>query len=150
MTLIQSKILYKRIGKFTGVTNLLFSLGVHLTPQAKWIYTTLSSFRNSGTGRTYPSYEKIMERSGMSRNAVAKGLKELENFHWVTKQKNFGKSTNYNISSPVWVDGNCDLPIPTKEMASDWKKNQSLKRKNKNPEIVKKVKLLKTAGEVKK
>ena len=42
------------------------------------IYVTIRSFHNSINGRCYPSYEKIMERSGLSRGFIAGSIKRLE------------------------------------------------------------------------
>jgi len=42
------------------------------------IYVTIRSFHNSENNNCYPSYEKIMERSGLSRGTVAKCIKRLE------------------------------------------------------------------------
>jgi hypothetical protein len=42
------------------------------------IYITIRSFHNSSTGLCYPSYEKIMEKSGLSRGFVADSIKRLE------------------------------------------------------------------------
>ena len=41
-------------------------------------YVTVRSFHNSKNGKCYPSYEKIMERSGMSRGTIASSIKRLE------------------------------------------------------------------------
>jgi biotin operon repressor len=41
-------------------------------------YVTVRSFHNSKNGKCYPSYEKIMERSGLSRGTVASSIKRLE------------------------------------------------------------------------
>lgn len=42
------------------------------------IYVTIRSFHNSTTGKCYPSYEKIMDRSGLSRGFIADSIKRLE------------------------------------------------------------------------
>ncbi len=94
--------LYEKLGKFVAIPLRLMTHGQYLTPEAKWLYATLRSFTNNKTDRTFPGYEKIIQRSGLNRNSVAKALKELEHFHWIGKTKNFGKSSDYKLYNPSW------------------------------------------------
>ena len=43
------------------------------------VYISIRSFHNSTTGQCYPPYEKIMERSGLSRGFIAGSITRLEN-----------------------------------------------------------------------
>ena len=42
------------------------------------VYITIRSFHNSTTGLCYPSYEKIIEKSGLSRGFISSSIKRLE------------------------------------------------------------------------
>jgi hypothetical protein len=109
-------------GKFTRVPNQMFDRGRYLTVKAKWVFATLCSFRNSKTGATFPSYPKIIERSGINRNDdISKALDELEEFGWLKRTHRFNESNWYDLSMPV-------VMRPTKEEAKYWKQVHSRKR----------------------
>src|SRR4051812_47136649 len=98
--------------RFVKVPLEIFLGGRYLTVQAKWTYAALRSFTNNKTLLTFPGYDKLMERSGLSRNAVSKALAELEEFHWITKKKKFGKSNGYTFTFPRMKDPSNNQPIP--------------------------------------
>jgi DNA-binding transcriptional regulator GbsR (MarR family) len=128
----------KMVTGWTKLENRLFWQGRYLTANAKWIYATLRSFMNNDTGRTFPSYDAIVERSGLSRPKVAEGLRELEYFNWIAKHKRFSKSTNYTVSYPIrFLDKSKgllhpDQTSPTKEEAVAWASELREKRKAKD------------------
>ena len=109
----------ERMHKFVQVSYDLLIAGRYLTTSAKWLYVVLRSFQNQRTKKTFPGYEKIMERSGMKRNAVAKGLKELEHWGYIERNKTSGKVNNYEFCSPAALDKGYYY-YPTKEMAEKW------------------------------
>lgn len=126
----------ERTDKFVMVSFDLLERGRFLTVAAKWLYVVLRSFRNEKTGATFPTYEKIMRRGGLSRNAVAKGLAELEHFGWIERVKTEGKRTlSYKFSYPTLVNENNeefgDQTFPTQKNASEWAKIHRRKSKNK-------------------
>ncbi|HEX9929506.1 MAG TPA: helix-turn-helix domain-containing protein [Pyrinomonadaceae bacterium] len=118
--------------KFVKVSALLFNQGRYLTTQAKWVYATLRSFTNNETDLTFPSYNKIQERSNLNRVAVANALEELEKFHWIKRENRFKQTNNYIMSPPIRrnADGTEaeDQTCPTKEEAAKWKNNLRNKR----------------------
>lgn len=126
-------------GTHTRIPNVLFSRGRYLTPQAKWIYATLQSFWNYDSGQIFPSYPKIMERSGLTRPAISKALKELEHFGWIIKQRRFSKSTDYDLVDPeLSIESRTDKEwycCPTKQQAVDWRKAQAQNRKSRKKKI---------------
>lgn len=107
--------LYDEIGQFVGVPRYFMDNGKHLTLNAKWLYVTLLSFKNQKTKKTFPAYPAIMEQSGLSRQAVAAALKELEHFHWITKKRNFSRASDYHLTCPVHGSERQRLLWPTKE-----------------------------------
>ena len=107
---------------FFIIPNTFYERGSHLTPKATKALITLYSFRNSETGATFPSYKKIKERSGFSRNDdIAKSLDELENFGWLERNHRFNKSNVYRLTIPA-------VERPSKEEAAEWKKDHSRTR----------------------
>jgi hypothetical protein len=113
-------------GKFAKVPMELFYEGRYLSLKAKWVYATLVSFKNGKTGRTFPSYNAIMKRSGINRRQdIADALEELEHFNWITKTRHFSKANDYFVGGcPVTNlhDGTKFRPLrPTKSEADIWK-----------------------------
>lgn len=132
---------------FVMISHDLFERGRHLSASAKWLFVVLHMFKNHQTGKTFPSYELIMKKSGLSKNGVANGLKELEHWNWLEGDKSKRANSkhgnnNYNFFYPahVLVDTNeevGDQTYPTKEMALEWnntrKEKQKQKQKDKRP-----------------
>ncbi len=82
---------------------------------------------NNDTKKMFPSYDAIMERSGLTRPKVAAAQRELEQFYWITKRKRFSESTKYHLSYPTRLDKSQDIlapdqTAPTKEEAASWAK----------------------------
>jgi hypothetical protein len=124
----------ERTESFVKVSTDLLYRGTYLTPAAKWLYVVLRSFKNENHTRAFPGYKAIMERSGLSRNAVAKGLAELERWGWITRYKAKGSGNSYVFSYPSLINVDTktevgDQTYPTKELALDWAKHR---RKNQN------------------
>lgn len=133
----------KEIKGWTQVDNRLFWQGRYLTSDAKWVYATIRSFMNNDTGKMFPSYDAILERSGMTKPRLAAAQRELEHFYWITKRKRFSKSTIYKLSFPARVRPDkslvADQTVPTKAEAVAWamrlreeRKAKDAKRKTKH------------------
>lgn len=125
---------------FTKLENIILVQGIYLTSDAKVTYWALKSFHNAKTGLCYPSYDKILERSGLTRPRLADGIAELEQFHWLTKKKRFNGSTHYTFTTPqVWelnefreqVGLFHDQTCPSKQQQKDWDAYLRMK-KNRN------------------
>jgi hypothetical protein len=119
---------------FVRVLDELFKRGRYLTPSAKWLFVVLRSFANNQTGEIYPSYQAIMKKSGLTKNAVAKGLSELEHFQWLFRQKAKGKGNNYILYYPSFKDAKSEEETgnqvyPTKEMAQEWARSRRPKKR---------------------
>jgi hypothetical protein len=124
----------KKIDNFVMVPYRLLTQGRYLTPEAKLVYTVLKSFENNKTKRIFPSYDKIQERSGLTRVAISKALRELKEYCWLDLKKNFGKSTDYVFTFPVLeLNGLLleDQTCPTKTEAKQWKEFLRKERSNK-------------------
>jgi biotin operon repressor len=128
----------ERTDKFVKVSRELLHRGRYLTASAKWLYVALRSFKNEkkADDNPFPGYIKIMEWSGLSRNAVAKGLEELEQWGWIERDKTQGKTNHYKFTCPAQLNATTktetgDQIYPTKEMALHWSKNRINRKKNK-------------------
>lgn len=130
---------------FTMIDNRIFSQGRYLSIDAKWLYATLLSFRNTETQETFPGYAKITERSGLKKQRIADALKELEQFHWISRERRgFNKSNSYALHYPVRWDVSSDgerslsndQTCPTYAEAEDWKNKTSRKRRGASPSYI--------------
>jgi Helix-turn-helix domain len=109
-----------RRGYFTKVENYLFEEGKYLTPTAKLVYVVLCSFQNNKSGKIYPSYEKIMARSGLGKNKVAAALNELHAFGWITRRKVFIGGNHYELLYPWNKQPGLPREWPTKVEAKEY------------------------------
>ena len=72
-----------------------------LSSHAKVVYTGLLSFiRSKGTGRVNPSYEAMIERTGLSRGQVGRAIDDLSRAHLVRVFRT-GRSFAFEIRSLV-------------------------------------------------
>lgn len=119
---------------YTMITKALFERGRHLTTSAKWLYATLADFKNQKTGLICPSYEAIIERSGLCKGTIASAIQELEEFCWLKYKKNYSGNNRYTLLIPpdaVFDEEDEVLEIiyemPTNEQAEVWSKSKKEK-----------------------
>jgi hypothetical protein len=120
---------------FIKVPMYLFEQGKYLTAAAFRVYVALLSFQNQRTGKTFPAYPAIMERTGMGRNAVADALNELEQFYWIERTRKFGQSNKYKLGRPS-LDGETAV-CPTQEEQLMYQQALSAKKHEKRRDTVK-------------
>ena len=65
--------------------------------QARWLYVVLLHFRNASSGKAWPSYQTLHEWTGLTRQSISDGLKELEYWGWLKRYRRFGSSTIYYV-----------------------------------------------------
>lgn len=113
----------ERMRKFVWGTDDLFARGRYLTTSAKWLYVVIRSFQNQPT---FPDYEAIMERGGMTRATIAKGLRELEHWGYIARARTYGKANVYEFRSPVVINRGTgeDQYHPTLAQAKEYVKTQ--------------------------
>lgn len=126
---------------FTMIENRILTQGWLLTSDAKVAYLATKSFMNQKTGLCYPSYDKIMERSGLTRPRLANALAELEEFGWLRKVKRFSGSTYYSFGTPVVHDlGDSgevvglapDQTSPSPQRAKEWRERSKRQRRRRS------------------
>ena len=99
-----SEISFETIGRFAAIPHTFIKGARHLSLRARWLFVALMSYRNSQSGWAFPSYDELCELTGMSRNAISKAVRELEDerqeWVWLTRKKRFGSSTLYWLNLP--------------------------------------------------
>lgn len=104
---------------FTMLPNPIFEKGKYLTVKAKWVYTSLMSFRNTITNETFPSVPTIGEKAGYGPTATHEALTELEFFGWISRtrrktEKGGNTSNDYEFRIPTTLS-------PTQAQAKQFK-----------------------------
>lgn len=72
----------------------------NLTTSTCWLYVILLTYTNNDTGVAFPGYETLNKRTHMKYNTISKGIKQLEAFGWMSREKRFGGSTIYTLLIP--------------------------------------------------
>lgn len=135
------KVLGKISEPFTPIPNRVLR-SPNLDPYDKLIFALIASCNPS-----FPSYTKLMEWSGMSRERVWKSLRNLENINTISRFRK-GRSTvyvHYLTSSPDEPIGgkpvrfanrtsSPDEPISVRQTNSNQFARRTLKRTSKNPQ----------------
>ena len=104
---------FKQYGPYIMVPISVYERGRWLSSRAKLMWAVLKSFENRKNKQIFPSYDKLQERSGLSRGSISLALEELETFGWLKKRKRFGHSTVYKLLIPEAI-------TPTKEENKAW------------------------------
>jgi hypothetical protein len=101
--------------------------GRYLHPIAKTILLTLFSFENNRTQLCFPSWPKICERAGLSRNKVWDGLAMLERFGHIQPVRDYQRSNSYDFLVPDFIS-------PDKADADHWWRHErpSIQYRDKN------------------
>ena|SRR5215213_192230 len=113
--------------------------GRHLSEGAFRLYVALLTFRNNGTGRTFPAREKLIERSGLGERTFRNARAELIEFCWLGVKRNLDKSNDYEVTRPIrWAhkqEGILaeDQVCPTEAEAEAWRQRLREKRSLKEP-----------------
>ena len=65
-----------------------------LSPTRFMVYAALSLRADHKTGQCYPTWERIMDDTGMSRSAIHRNIQDLIGLGWVTKLSRGSNKTN--------------------------------------------------------
>jgi len=71
-------------------------------PHALTVYVVVKSHTNFSTGRSFPSLDTIVEKSGVSRAQVMRSLTTLEGLGYLTKSKT-GRNNTYSVREKVEI-----------------------------------------------
>ena len=98
-----TSVIVDRIGNFTVVPN-AFIDNASMSHDAVRLFLLLRRLSNGqdDVPIAFPSYDTIKTRTGIgSYTTIAKALRELESAGWMMRQKRFGKSTIYVLTTPA-------------------------------------------------
>lgn len=71
-----------------------------LPANAKYLACYLRKYMNDNQDMAWPSYARMIEETGLSRQSIAKYLEVLEEEGWVMREREFGKNTVYTAVLP--------------------------------------------------
>lgn len=92
--------LYDQIGAFAVVPIEFIDHADQFSDQARWLFVLLRRYINNESGKAFPSYALITERTGWTNKTIAKAIKELESGGWIIRQKQFSGPTIYTLTRP--------------------------------------------------
>ena len=92
--------LYDQIGAFAVVPIEFIDHADQFSDQARWLFVLLRRYLNNESGKAFPSYALITERTGWTNKTIAKAIKELESGGWIVRQKQFSGPTIYTLTRP--------------------------------------------------
>jgi DNA-binding Lrp family transcriptional regulator len=82
-------------GSFSAIPNEFIDAAGDLSDQSRWLFVLLRRYTNGQTGKAFPSYKAIQERTGWTPKTIAKAVRELEEAGWIEREKTFGDVTQY-------------------------------------------------------
>lgn len=81
-------------------------------PFAVTVYLVIKSFTNWKTGRSFPTVDLISEKAGISKRQVISSLKVLEEFGYLTKEKE-GRTNIYRLREKIEIQDEDGRPAAT-------------------------------------
>ena len=82
-------------GSFSAIPNEFIDAAGDLSDQSRWLFVLLRRYTNGQTGKAFPSYKLIQERTGWTPKTIAKAVRELEEAGWIEREKTFNGPTQY-------------------------------------------------------
>lgn len=82
-------------GSFSAIPNEFIDAASDLSDQSRWLFVLLRRYTNGQTGKAFPSYKAIQERTGWTPKTIAKAVRELEEAGWIEREKALGDVTQY-------------------------------------------------------
>lgn len=92
-------ILSDRIGQFVTIPNTVFRLWPQLGMNAFALFVCLR-YHSDEHDVSFPSYTCITEETGLSRRAIAQGIRTLEENGLLERRRRFSSSTVYTLKIP--------------------------------------------------
>jgi len=77
--------------------------------EATTLYLVIKAHTNFSTGRSFPSVETIVEKSGLSKSTVLRKLKTLEEHGYISKERK-GRSNSYTLREKVEIKDESGRP----------------------------------------
>jgi len=105
-------------GAFVTIPHQFIDNAAEYSDQARWLFVLLRRYTNGISGKAFPSYALITERTGWTNKTIAKAIKELESGGWIVRQKQFSGPTIYTLTRPQ------NVPQGTTDSSSLWEQMQ--------------------------
>jgi len=99
-------------GAFSIIPNEFIDNAGDLSDQARWLFVLLRRYTNGQTGKAFPSYKLIQDRTGWTPKTIAKAVRELEEAGWMEREKTYNGPTNYILKRKShFPQGSDALPV---------------------------------------
>lgn len=82
-------------GSFSAIPNEFIDAAGDLSDQSRWLFVLLRRYTNGQTGKAFPSYKVLQDRTGWTPKTIAKAVRELEEAGWIEREKALGDVTQY-------------------------------------------------------
>jgi hypothetical protein len=92
--------LHDEIGHFTVIPHEFIDNSDTYSDHACWLFILLRRYINQESGKAFPSYSLIQQKTGWSTKTIAKAIRELEQHGWIRREKQFSGPTNYIMMRP--------------------------------------------------
>jgi hypothetical protein len=104
-------------GTFSAIPNEFIDRAGDLSDQARWLFVLLRRYTNGQTGKAFPSYRVIQDRTGWTPKTIAKAVRELDHAGWIEREKTFNGPTHYILKrNPHFPTDS--TPLPTGKQAT--------------------------------
>lgn len=88
-------------GTFVTIPKSFTAASKSLTDKARWLFVLLREYTNGESGKAFPSYDTIRERTGWGRSQISNAIKDLEKHGWLIKTPQFGGVNLYTLVNPM-------------------------------------------------
>jgi DNA-binding transcriptional regulator YhcF (GntR family) len=65
------------------------------------VYSVVKSYTNWSTGRAFPSFDLLSEKTGLNRRTIIRSLATLETMNYIVKEQKAGKVNRYRLREQV-------------------------------------------------
>jgi len=104
-------------GTFSAIPNEFIDRAGDLSDQARWLFVLLRRYTNGQTGKAFPSYRVIQDRTGWTPKTIAKAVRELDHAGWIEREKTYNGPTHYILKrNPHFLTDS--TPLPTGKQAT--------------------------------
>ena len=104
-------------GSFSAIPNEFIDRAGGLSDQARWLFVLLRRYTNGQTGKAFPSYKVLQDRTGWTPKTIAKAVKELDSAGWIEREKSFNGPTHYILKRNPHFPMD-SAPLPTGKQAT--------------------------------
>jgi DNA replication protein DnaD len=93
----ENKLTFEETGRFAMIPQSFIKDARNMKIHSRWLYVALVFYRNSQSGVAFPSYKRIRELTGLRREKISAGIKELVERGWIEKTSRYSQSNIYKI-----------------------------------------------------